>query len=470
MTSAPPPKTRQELYERIARGGRDAVTLEEMIRLGFWSADAPMAGDPDGTARLVELRRRLDALRVRANQLTDMARVAAEQRAARMAASRARRTETKQRRLAQREAAKAQTAEREAHAVAYLGAGVSVGLGPTADRRVSDAAALGRDQLPVLHDAAAVAAALQLSLGALRFLAYSREVSTVTQYRRFSIAKKTGGVRVISAPRARLKAAQHWILGHILDRVALAEPAHGFRAGRSIVSNAAPHVGAALVINVDLRDFFPTVTYRRVRGLFRKLGYGEEVATVLALLCSEPETTTASLDGVTYYVARGERHLPQGAPTSPAITNLLCRRLDARLAGFARKHGFTYTRYADDLTLSARDPGADIGAALAVLHKVARAEGWEVHPDKVRVQRQGSRQEVTGVIVNERLGVDRRVLRRFRALLHQIGKTGPAGKHWNGNPDVLGAAAGFASFVRMVDPTRGAALQAEVAALRARHP
>lgn len=468
MTTAPPPKTRKELYERIARGGRDAVTLEEMIRLGFWSADAPIAADPNGTARLVELRARLDGLRVRAAQLGDLTRVAAAQREARMKASRARRTETKQRRLAEREAAKAETVQRNAREVAYLGAGVSVGLGPTADRRISDAVALRRDALPELHDAAALAKALGLSLGALRFLAFNREVSTVTQYRRFSIAKKTGGVRVISAPRARLKTAQHWILANILDRVALADPAHGFRAGRSIVSNAAPHVGAALVINVDLRDFFPTVTYRRVRGLFRKLGYGEEVATVLALLCSEPETTTAALDGVTYYVARGERHLPQGAPTSPAITNLMCRRLDARLAGFARKHGFAYTRYADDLTLSARDPGADIGAALAVLHKVVRAEGWEVHPDKVRVQRRGSRQEVTGIVVNERLGIDRRVLRRFRALLHQIGQTGPAGKQWNGSSDVLGAAAGFASFVRMVDPVRGAALQADVAALRAR--
>jgi hypothetical protein len=235
------------------------------------------------------------------------------------------------------------------------------------------------------------------------------------------------------------------------------------------VSNALPHVGAAVVVNVDLKDFFPTVTIGRVKGLFRKLGYGEEVATVLALICTEAETQEAELDGVRYYVARGPRRLPQGAPTSPAITNALCRRLDRRVAGWAARHGFTYTRYADDLTLSSKDPAAPVGKTLGFLRRVVAAEGFAVHPDKVRVVRRGRRQEVTGVVVNDRPGVPRDDLRRFRALLHQIEKHGPAGKSWGlGGTDVLAAALGFASYVAMVDRTKGEALRQQVIALRAK--
>jgi hypothetical protein len=222
------------------------------------------------------------------------------------------------------------------------------------------------------------------------------------------------------------------------------------------------------VVNVDLRDFFPSVSYRRVKGLFRKLGYAEEVATVLGLLCTEPDTVQTVLDGVTYHVAQGTRHLPQGAPTSPAITNLLCRRLDQRLRGFAHKHGLVYTRYADDLTLSApADKEPHVGAMLAVLTKVARDEGFAVHPDKVSVKRRGRRQEVTGLVVNQRLAVDRETLRRFRAVLFQVEKDGPEGKRWGASPDVIASLRGFANYVFMVDPERGRKLRERALALSA---
>ncbi|MBA3454906.1 MAG: RNA-directed DNA polymerase, partial [Deltaproteobacteria bacterium] len=353
----------------------------------------------------------------------------------------------------------------------YLGPRVSGGLGPTGDRRTSDGARLSAAGLPVVHTAAELATAAGLALGQLRFLAFAREVSTTTHYRQFTIPKRSGGDRVISAPMARLKKLQHWILEHMLNKLPLAPPAHGFRPGRSTVSNALPHLQSAIVINVDLKEFFPTVTYPRVKGLFRKLGYSEEVSTVLGLVCTEPDIVETVLDGITYYVARGPRRLPQGAPTSPAITNALCRRLDKRIAGFAAKHALTFTRYADDLTLSTKDPAGRVGACLKFLRKVAVDEGFTVHPEKVRVVRTGRRQEVTGVVVNEKPGVVRAELRRFRALLFQIEKDGPAGKKW-GTPgtDVLTSALGFASYVAMVDPVKGAALRTQVLALRARFP
>jgi retron-type reverse transcriptase len=468
MSDYAPPKNRKELYERIARGGRDAVTLEEMIRLGFWSEDRPIDGSGTTAGRVVELRRRLDELRTRAATLMNLEKVAAEQKKQRMAASRQRRLETKQKKLGERAAKKAAWQAKKQTEIVYLGPRVSAGLGPTPDRKIGDDAALAKSQLPKLADAPALAAALGVSIAQLRFLAYDREVSTVTQYRRFTIPKRTGGERLISAPRQRLKDAQHWILEHVLDRLSLSDHAHGFRSGRSIVSNARPHVGAAIVVNADLRDFFPTVTYRRVKGLFRKLGYAEEVATLLALLCTEPQTVETELDGVTYYVAKSERRLPQGAPTSPAITNLLCRKLDRRLGAFAAKHGLTYTRYADDLTISARDKDAKVGAILAVLHKVAKAEGFAVHPDKVNVKRRGGQQEVTGIVVNERMGIDRRTLRRFRTLLFQLEKDGPEGKHWGASGDVVASAIGFANYVFMVDPAKGAQLRERALRLRAR--
>jgi retron-type reverse transcriptase len=466
-----PPRNRQELYERIARGGKDEVIYEEMIRLGFWSGDKPRPFDPpDEVRRMTELRERLATLRRSAGSMANLAAQELALKKQRMAESRKKREETKQRRLGERAAAKAATQEAKKRELTYLGARVSAGLGPTPDRRTSDTTRLAAAQLPVIQTAAELATAMGVSLGELRFLAFAREVSTTTHYRRFTIPKRTGGERLISAPRARLKKLQHWILEHVFDKVPLAEPAHGFRSGRSIVSNAVPHVGAAMVINVDLKDFFPTVSYRRIKGLVRRLGYSEEVATVLALLCSEPDIVETQLDGITYYVARGARHLPQGAPTSPAITNALCRRLDKRIAGWAGKHGFTFTRYADDLTLSTHDANARAGSALAFLRKVCVAEGFTVHPDKIKVLRRGRRQEVTGIVVNEKPGVVRAELRRFRALLYQIEKDGPAGKKWGAGGDVLTAALGYASYVAMVDPKKGEALRTKVLALRAKYP
>jgi retron-type reverse transcriptase len=471
MSDLEPPKNRQELYARIARGGKDEVILEEMVRLGFWPNTLPIPSDPpDEVRRIRELRDRLSQLRKQAKGLRNIAQLELDLKKKRMAESKRRRELNKQTLLGERAAARAETQQKKTRELTYLGPQVSAGLGPKPDRRTSDTAKLTAATLPVAATAAELAALMKLPLGQLRFLAFSREVSTTTHYHRFTIPKKTGGERVISAPHKRLKAVQNWILEHILEPLKLAEPAHGFVPGRSTVSNALPHVGAAIVVNVDLKDFFPTVTYKRTKGLFKKLGYSEEVATVLGLLCSEPDITQTELDGTTFYVARGPRRLPQGAPTSPAITNVLCRRLDRRISGWATKHGFTYTRYADDLTVSTKDAKAPVQSMLAFLRHVAQEEGFAVHPDKVRVVRRARRQEVTGVVVNEKPGTPRDDLRRFRALLHHIDKDGPAGKTWgHSTAPVLDVALGFASYVAMVDAAKGAALRAMVLALRAKY-
>lgn len=460
-----PPDRRQELYDRIRSSSKDTVILEEMIRLGFWPVNQPGPGAfVEDLRRQTELERELRALQTEASRLNNSEHALKALRRQRILESRRRREETKRRDAVQRaERAEAWRA-RKAAEIVYLGPGVSGGL----RHHGADAARLAAVGLPVYHDPAALAAAMGLSVSALRFLCYARPVTAVAHYVRFTVPKKTGGTRLISAPRPRLKAAQRWVLDQVLAGARVHPAAHGFVAQRSILSNARPHVGKGVVVNLDLKDFFPTVTWRRVRGLFKALGYPESVATVLALLCTEPEQTAVALHGATWYVNSGPRRLPQGAPTSPAITNLLCWRLDRRLSRLAENLGFSYTRYADDLSFSGA-ADADVGRLLRRVRYVVDQEGFVVHPDKTRIQRRGRQQEVTGIVVNDRPGVDRATLRRFRALLHQIGRDGPQGKRWGpAGADLWASAEGYASFVAMVDREKGAALLAELRALRAR--
>lgn len=466
-------RTRKELYARVRELGREQFILEEMVRLGFWGRDADVPSDPAAeVAERGRIIRELNALRAESSQLANHTRMLRELRKQRMAESRRRRAERRAERERERLERAARWRARLQSELPFLGREVSGGLNHT----TSDLDALRLLGLPPLATPRELADAMQLPLGELRFLAWNRRVSHRTHYVRFRIPKRSGGERTISAPMPRLKAAQHWILAHILTPLdgALHHAAHGFRPQRSILTNAAPHVGRDVVVNLDLQDFFPTITWRRLRGLFRKLGYSEAVATVLALLCTEAPLDQVELDGRTWFVQRGPRALPQGAPTSPALTNLLCRRLDRRLSGMARHHGFRYTRYADDLTFSADGDAARkrVGALLRGVRLVIEAEGFVVHPDKTTVRRRGRRQEVTGLVVNQRPSVDRRAVRRLRALVFQLERDGLDGKHWQGRTGdaLLPAILGFAEFVTMVDPARGRPLRERILALRERYP
>jgi retron-type reverse transcriptase len=301
----------------------------------------------------------------------------------------------------------------------------------------------------------------------LRFLAFSRKASTISHYIRFKIPKKTGGERLISAPMPRLKQAQHWILGNILEKLELHDAAHGFRRDRSIVSNAQPHVKRDVIINFDLKDFFPSISYQRVKGLFRSLGYSEAAATIFGLLCTEPDVEEVELDGKSYYVALTERHLPQGSPASPAITNRMCRRLDRRLTQMAEELGFVYTRYADDLTFSASgDSLRHICNILKRTQSIVTHEGFAINEQKTRILRKNRQQEVTGVVVNERPNISKKELKRFRATLFQIEKDGLEGKHWGNSADVMASLQGYANFVAMVNPEKGTQFQEQIRRIR----
>jgi RNA-directed DNA polymerase len=259
----------------------------------------------------------------------------------------------------------------------------------------------------------------------------------------------------------------------VLAKVTITDMAHGFVADRSIVTNARPHLHASVVVNLDLKDFFPTLGFRRIKGMFEGLGYGEEAASIFALLTSEPDIEDVELDGVRYFVAHSARKLPQGSPASPAVTNIVCRRLDKRLGGMAKRLGFAYTRYADDLTFSSATKPAEgeVGKLLRRARWIVKQEGFSEHEKKTRILRRGRRQEVTGVVVNDKASVPRDVLKRFRAVLYQVHKDGPKGKRW-GNREgdaVLASLVGFASYVAMVDPEKGKPLLATSREVALRH-
>ncbi len=317
-----------------------------------------------------------------------------------------------------------------------------------------DEAKLQRFNLPVLHTERDLAVWLDLPLSRLRWFTHDKPAETVWHYVRYTVPKRRGGERTILAPKRELKALQRKVLQDILMRVPAASCAHGFVPERSIVTNAEPHVGKQVVLNLDLKDFFPSITFGRVRGLFIAWGYPFSVASALALLCTEHEREAFDRDGKTYFVSIGPRCLVQGAPTSPALANLIAWRLDRRLTGLAAKHGFAYTRYADDLTFS----GDDVNAALRILDVAQRIIGdehFEVNPGKTRIFRRSSRQVVTGLVVNDQLGTPRQVRRRLRAILHNARTTGLEAQNRDGRDNYRAYLAGLIGYVQAADEWHG---------------
>jgi RNA-directed DNA polymerase len=246
-----------------------------------------------------------------------------------------------------------------------------------------------------------------------------------TRYTAFEIPKRSGGTRKITAPVTALKIIQRK-LNQVLQLVYYDKrrpPVHSFISDHSILTNAKKHLGREWVLNLDLKDFFPSITVFRVMGLFKKKPYEipSPAATVLAQICCF------------------EDKLPQGAPTSPIVSNMICAKLDNELNRFAIKHKCRYTRYADDITFSTYN--YDFPSALAKINPLGQVElgdelkriidqNWfEVNPDKVRLRRRNLRQEVTGLTVNDfaksgRPNVRRQYVRQIRAMLHAWEKDG----------------------------------------------
>ena len=272
--------------------------------------------------------------------------------------------------------------------------------------------------------------------------------------------------RLIEMPKPRLKRIQRRILREILDPVPPHPAAHGFRKGHSCLSYVQPHVQRPIVARMDLRDFFQSISDRRITGVFRNLGFPYGVARALSGLCTHG--VSGSLLRQQEPRLEWERrkrleapHLPQGAPTSPALANLCAYRLDCRLAGLADKLGLSYTRYADDLAFSG-DTSLTRGFERfhVLVARIALEESFELNTRKTRLMQQSGRQRLTGIVLNRHPNIQRTDYDRIKATLHNCVCSGPARQNRDGHPDFRARLIGLVAHVERLNPSRGLKLRA----------
>jgi retron-type reverse transcriptase len=305
----------------------------------------------------------------------------------------------------------------------------------------------------------------------LRGLAYQRQTSQILRHYRYrALTKLSGSIRLIEAPKPRLKELQRQILSRILEKVPSHPAAHGFLKGRSIRTFVAPHVGQRVVLKMDLQDFFPSIPRARIQALFRTMGYPESVADRLGGICTNAAPRDAwkhpgmDVDPRQLEEARAlyaQPHLPQGAPTSPALANLCAYRVDCRLAGLAKAAGAHYTRYADDLAFSGgeafdrRVERFSIHVA-AILHE----EGFHVHHRKTRIMRRGVRQHLAGLVANQHVNVMRPDFDRLKAILTNCVRHGPESQNRDAHHNFRLHMEGRVVFVESINPAKGKRLRA----------
>jgi RNA-directed DNA polymerase len=346
---------------------------------------------------------------------------------------------------------------------------------PTVRRWFTAPTAMGRTTwpvppLPTLRD---LQEFLGLDAGGLAWFADARSWErtvpdeALRHYRYRWSLKAGGGSRLIEEPKPVLKHFQRRILRDILDVIPPHEAAHGFRAQRSVLTNAACHAGRAAVLRFDLESFFAAVPAGRVFGLFRTAGYPEPVAHALTALVTNvvPRAVWRSAPHpqdhrLGRYLATP--HLPQGAPTSPAVANLVAFNLDRRLHGLARATGAAYTRYADDLTFSGghglwrRAP--EVGRLVAT---IAVDEGFRLRDDKTSRRAAGERQLVTGLVVNAGPNIRRSEYEQLKAIVHNAARTTGPAQNRQGHGDFRAHLSGRIAWVEHVHPHHGARLRQE---------
>ncbi len=252
--------------------------------------------------------------------------------------------------------------------------------------------------LPVVQDLNQFSGEIRISESLLKkFIGFAEYY-----YCTYEIPKKNGGARLIAQPSRELKAVQSWILRNILDKLSSSEASKGFEKGTSIYENAYPHIGSNVILALDIDNFFPSIPANKVYGIFHSLGYPKNISAALTTIC----------------VYKG--FLPQGSPASPKLANLICCKLDARIQGYAGKHGITYTRYADDITLSCQSIKL-IEKAKSFVPSIIREEGFRVNKSKTRLLGLRKKKSVTGLIVGaKKVGVGREVYRELRVKIHHL--------------------------------------------------
>jgi len=298
----------------------------------------------------------------------------------------------------------------------YLGSGVSDWLNYTE----TEVELLENTNLPVVKSIKELSELLETKQQRLLWFAYHEEVIQQPHYTEFQITKGKGNRR-ISKPCKALSAIQYRIKNEILDKISFPSYIHGFVKGHTILDNAREHKNSTSIITMDITNFFDNITFKMVRSAFHRLGYSKQIGTVLALLTTKSNYSKVEIANKKFWFASQERSLPQGACTSPAISNLVAMRFDSQLHARSSNLDFTYTRYADDLTFSTNTDQPNHKAILYLARKTLELHGFKANPRKTKILFEHHQQQVTGLNLNSgKPTVPRRFRRNLRAAVHQF--------------------------------------------------
>lgn len=430
--------------------GKQYFIIHEMIRTGFLSlSQKEIALLREKFAELKNINEQLQKANKELEGVQDIAPIIKEirkNRIERVRTARALRKLEKEQQEAERKLA---IEEKKKNTPYYLGEEYSYLL----KFEDPDTTKLQKYELPLIAHVDHLSQYTQLPREKIVWLAYHKAASTIDHYQRFQIPKRKGGFRTIAAPKQDLRKMQQWIYENILLQIPTHKAAMAFKKETSIVQNAALHVGQKTIIRVDIKDFFPSIQFHRVSGLFHQIGYSKGIATVLALLSTESWRISTLVKGKRYFVALSKRYLPQGAITSPALSNLICRHLDRRLTALAQKNGWTYSRYADDIVFSHPEAQIPVENLLKKIDFIVKKEGFEVQKSKTLVMRPHQRQHVTGIVINNgQMRLSQKDIRKFRAFCHQYTLKGKTHMSQKMGKDAEQYARGYWAFMHMVNP------------------
>ncbi len=280
-------------------------------------------------------------------------------------------------------------------------------------------------------------------------------------YRYHWIEKRSGELRLLESPKPRLKAIQRQILSEILNSVPPHPCAYGFCRGRSIHNFIEPHLGRAVLLRMDLRDFFHSVPVARIGALFRHLGYPATIAGLLQGLCTHASSRTLAGEffGQLSWTQRKRlttKHLPQGAPSSPALANLCAWRFDCRLQGLAERYQLNYSRYADDIALSGDRHLLHLAPFLQdLIGAISLEEGFEINHHKTRVRTQAQSQRLAGTVINQKPNLPRTEFDQLKAILHNCIHQGTENQNRHDHTDFKAHLAGRIAYVKWLNPVKG---------------
>lgn len=327
-------------------------------------------------------------------------------------------------------------------------------------------------QVPPLLTDEDVCQWLNISLEHLHWLAdvHGRERARTGRLRQYVyrwIPKRSGGWRLLEMPKSKLKEIQRRVLRDLLEKIPVHPNAHGFVKNRSIRNFVSPHVRRALVIRMDLKDFFMSIQASRVHAIFRTVGYSESIARLLTGLCTNSvpsvamrlPSRTERLSGSSQAALRTP-HLPQGAPTSPALANLCAYRFDARLSALSKRFGWAYSRYADDLLFSGPHASAAFLQQFQVwVGAIAIEENLNLNFRKTRLMSSARRQQAAGMVINQKPNIAREDFDRLKAILYNCVKHGPAAQNRENHTDFRAHLFGRVMHAAHIHPARGARLR-----------